>query len=54
MSPIGPPPYSKVIEVSFDSQEDVYPYARSAEAESGKDYLKSMSGLMLIYDVSDV
>jgi hypothetical protein len=54
MSPMGPPPFSKVIEISFDSQEDVFTYAQSAEAQSGKDYLKSIGGLMLIYDVSDV
>jgi hypothetical protein len=53
MSPMGRPPYSKVIEVSFDSQEDVYAFAQSAEAQSGKDYLKSLGALMLIYDVSD-
>jgi hypothetical protein len=54
MSPMGPPPYSKVIEVSFDSHEDVFAYAQSAEAQAGKEYLKSIGGLMLIYDVSDV
>jgi hypothetical protein len=54
MSPMGPPPYSKVIEISFDSQEDVFAYAQSTEAQSGKDELKSLGALMLIYDVSDV
>jgi hypothetical protein len=54
MSPMGPPPYSKVIEVSFDLHEDVFAYAQSAEAQAGKEYLKSIGGLMLIYDVSDV
>lgn len=54
MSPLGPPPYSKVIEVSFDSHEDVFAYAQSAEAQAGKEYLKSLGGLMLIYDVKDV
>jgi len=53
MSPMGPPPYSKVIEISFDSQEDVFAYAQSTVAQSGKEYLKSLGGLMLIYDVSD-
>jgi hypothetical protein len=54
MSPMGPPPYSKIIEISFDSHEDVFAYAQSAEAQAGKEYLKSLGGLMLIYDVSDV
>ena len=54
MSPMSPPPYSKVIEVSFDSQEDVYAFAQSAEAQAGKEYLKSLGGLMLIYDLSDM
>ena len=54
MSPMGPPPYSKVIEISFDSHEDVFAYAQSAEAQTGKEYLKSLGGLMLIYDVSDM
>ena len=53
MSPMGPPPYSKVIEVSFDSHEDVFAFAQSAEAQAGKEYLKSLGGLILIYDVSD-
>jgi uncharacterized protein (TIGR02118 family) len=54
MSPMGPPPYSKVIEVSFDSHEDVFAYAQSGEAQAGKEDLKSIGGLILIYDVSDV
>jgi hypothetical protein len=54
MSPMGPPPYSKVIEVTFDSHEDVFAYAHSAEAQAGKEYLRSLGGLMLIYDVSDM
>ena len=54
MSPMGPPPYSKVIEVSFDSQEDVYAFAQSAEAQAGKEHLTSLGDLMLIYDVSDI
>jgi uncharacterized protein (TIGR02118 family) len=54
MSPMGPPPYSKVIEVIFDSHEDVFAFAQSAEAQAGKEDLKSLGGLILIYDVSDV
>ena len=42
---MGPPPYSKVIEVSFDLQENVYACAQSAEARSGKDCLMSIGGL---------
>jgi hypothetical protein len=53
MSPMGPPPYSKVIEVSFDSQEDVYVFAQSHPLE-GKDHLKSLGVVMLIYDVNDM
>jgi uncharacterized protein (TIGR02118 family) len=54
MSPMGPPPYAKVVEISFDSQEDVFAFAQSTEAQSGKEYLKSLGALMLIYDVSDM
>jgi len=54
MSPMGPPPYSKVIEVIFDSHEDVFAFAQSAEAQGGKGDLKSLGGLILIYDVSDM
>jgi uncharacterized protein (TIGR02118 family) len=54
MSPMGPPPYSKVVEVTFDSHEDVFAFAQSAEAQAGKEDLKSLGGLMLIYDVNDV
>ena len=53
MSPMGPPPYSKVIEVSFDSQEDVYAFAQSHPLE-GKDHLKNLGVVMLIYDVNDM
>ena len=53
MSPMGPPPYSKVVEVSFDSQEEVHAFAQSNPLD-GKDHLKSLSVVMLIYDVSDM
>jgi uncharacterized protein (TIGR02118 family) len=54
MSPMGPPPYSKVIEVTFESHEDIFAFAQSTEAQAGKEDLKSLGGLILIYDVSDV
>ena len=53
MSPLGPPPFSKVIEISFDSQEDVMAFAQSHPLE-GKDHLKSLGVVMLIYDVSNM
>jgi hypothetical protein len=53
MSPMGPPPYSKVIEVSFDSQEDVLAFAQSHPLE-GRDQLKDLGVVMLIYDVRDI
>jgi hypothetical protein len=53
MSPLGPPPFSKVIEILFDSQEDVMAFAQAHPLE-GKDQLKSLGVVMLIYDVSDV
>jgi hypothetical protein len=53
MSPLGPPPFSKVIEISFDSQEDVLAFARANPLE-GRDHLKSLGVVMLIYDVSDM
>ena len=53
MSPLGPAPFSKVFEISFDSQEDVYAFAQSHPLE-GKDHLKSLGVVMLIYDVNDM
>jgi hypothetical protein len=53
MSPLGPPPFSKVVEISFDSHEDVMAFAQSNPLE-GKDHLKSLGVVMLIYDVSDL
>jgi hypothetical protein len=53
MSPLGPPPFSKVIEFSFDSQEDVMAFAQ-ANPLAGRDHLKSLGVVMLIYDVSDM
>ena len=53
MSPLGLPPFSKVIELSFDSHEDLMALAQSRPLE-GKEQLKSLGVVMLIYDVSDV
>ena len=53
MSPLGPAPFSKVIEISFDSHEDMMAFAQSRPLE-GKEQLKSLGVVMLIYDVSDV
>ena len=53
MSPLRPPPFSKVIEISFDSLEDVMAFAQSNPLE-GKDHPKSLGVVMLIYDVSDM
>ena len=53
MSPMGTPPYSKVMEISFNSQEDVMAFAQSHPLE-GKDQLKNLGVVMLIYDVSDM
>ena len=53
MSPLGPPPFSKVIDIPFDSQEDVMAFAQANPLE-GKDNLKSLGVVMLIYDVSDM
>jgi hypothetical protein len=53
MSPLGPPPFSKVTEISLGSHEDVMAFAQSNPLE-GKDHLKSLGVVMLIYDVSDL
>ena len=53
MSPLGPPPFSKVIEISFDSHEDVMAFAQAHPLE-GKDQLKNLGVVVLIFDVKDV
>ena len=53
MSPMGPPPFSKVIETSFDSLEDVVAFGQSPAAQGSKDYLKDLGAIMLIYELSD-
>ena len=53
MSLMGTPLFWKVIEISFDSNEDVMTFARSHPIEE-RDHRKSLGVIMLIYDVVDM
>ena len=53
MSPVGPPPYSRVFETSFDSMDDWWAYVQTPAAQAEKDFLKSIGTVMLFYEVSE-
>lgn len=51
MSPGGPPPYSRVVEASFDSPESLMATA-PAEGDPVREQMKSFGALLLSYDVN--
>ena len=52
-SPGGPPPYSKVVELSFDSFDEMMMILQSQKLTSDNDLLKSFGTLILLYDVNE-
>ena len=54
MSPGGPPPYSRVVQASFDSLDDVMAIVQSPETQAGRDYIKSVGALILMYEVNEL
>ena len=54
MSPGGPPPYSRVVEASFDSLDELMAHVQSPEAQPSREYLKSLGTLILFYEVSEL
>jgi hypothetical protein len=54
MSPGGPPPYSKVIEASFESLELFMGWVESPEAQSTKDLFVGSGIVRLFYEVNDL
>ncbi len=54
MSPGGPPPYSKVLEASFDSLDDVMAIVQSPAVQARRDYITSVGTLILMYEVSEL
>ena len=53
MSPFGPPPYSRVVEASFDSLEDVMPVIQSQQTQDANANMKALGALILMYEVDE-
>ncbi|MGD9091470.1 MAG: hypothetical protein PVF74_01375 [Anaerolineales bacterium] len=59
MSPAGPPSYSRVLEVAFDSLEDFMgwvqsPWAQSPQAQADKNFMIANGVIMLFYEVNEI
>jgi len=52
-SPGGPPPYSKIVELSFDSFDEMMMILQSQKSQPGNDPVKSFGPLILLYDVNE-
>ena len=53
MSPGGPPPYSKVVEASFDSLESFMAWVQTPSAQDDKEQMMSNGVVMIFYETSD-
>jgi hypothetical protein len=53
MSPGGPPPYAKVVEVSFDSLSDMMAFVQSQPPDE-RDRVKDLGTLILMYEVNEL
>ena len=54
MSPGGPPPYSKVIEASFESLEDFMAWAQTPAAQADKKFMIESGIIRLYYEVNEL
>ena len=52
MSPGGPPPYSKVLEATFDSLEDFMAWVQTPAAQADKKQMISSGVISIFYDVN--
>ena len=53
MSPGGPPPYSRVVEASFDSLDE-FMATVPPDGQPEKEYIKSLGTLILFYEVREL
>ena len=53
MSPGGPPPFSKVIEFSFDSLENMMAWTQSDAAQSQKENMLKLNSIMIYFEVKE-
>src|SRR4029450_11300302 len=53
MSPGGPPPYAKVVEVSFDSLNDTMAFVQS-QPQDAKERMQALGALILLYEVNEL
>jgi hypothetical protein len=54
MGPGGPAPYSKVVQATFESLDDVIAFGGSAAAASTAEPLSALGGLIVFYEVRDL
>ena len=54
MSPGGLPPYSKVVQFTFDSLENMMNWAESHTAQSQKENIRKFNPTMLYYEVKEL
>ena len=52
-SPAGPPPYSKIVEITFDSFDEMMMILQSQKSQPDKDLMASFEPLILLYDVNE-
>lgn len=54
MSPGGPPPYSKVIEASFESLEVFMDWVQTPAAQADKELMKDSGIVRIYYEVNEL
>ena len=51
-SPAGPPPYSKIVELTFDTFDEMMMILQSQKAQPDKSLMEGFGPLILLYDVN--
>ena len=51
-SPSGPPPYSKIVELTFDTFDEMMMILQSQKAQPDKSLMEGFGPLILLYDVN--
>jgi hypothetical protein len=54
MSPAGPPPYSRVVEATFESLVDVLAAVEAPSAQSARQHLRDLGTLILTFEEAEI
>jgi hypothetical protein len=54
MGPGGPTPYTRIVEASFDSLDDMVTFGGSQPAKDTAEQMQILGGLILFYEVSEL